>query len=280
MAYEYKWYILKINYGCEKDIRGLVENSVYFKEVFISYQTVYNTHSDAEDLREVYVCMHLCDESKKALKEVSALGNDEFDKLKVVSNDEVELQRKEFWRYKWYILRVASNYEEKVHKYMLENSVRLGVDSYFKEVLIPYEELNEMELRNRKVAIRKKCFPGYVFLYVNLCDEVLNFINNIPKSLKVYGFLKYDNGNVPKVISDSEIGTMFSTIRHTQETQKLSDGYKPGDKVKINEGAFQDFIGEVKEVNEEKKSINVEVPVWGKSAMIQLSQAEVERIEE
>lgn len=113
---------------------------------------------------------------------------------------------------------------------------------------------------------------------MNLCDEVLNFINNIPKSLKVYGFLK--NGNVPKVIEDNEIRSMCSALYNAQETKKLSYGYEKGEKVKINDGLFQNFTGKVDMVNDEKKIINVEVSILGKPTIIELDLAQVEKIED
>ncbi|WCR57701.1 MAG: Transcription termination/antitermination protein NusG [Wolbachia endosymbiont of Ctenocephalides felis wCfeJ] len=276
---EYKWYIIKINYGHEQHVLELASSTTYFKEVFIPYQTVCNSKSGIrEQPCEVYVCMHLCDESKGILNQALEFSNGELSDFEVVSDDEVSAKRREFNKYKWYILRVASNYEEKVCQHILENSMRLGVSNYFKEVFIPYEEPSEAELRSKKAAMRRRCFPGYVFLYVNLCDEVLNFVNNIPKSLKVYGFLK--NGNVPKVISDDEITSMCSALYNAQETKKLGHGYEKGEKVKINDGLFQNFTGKVDMINDEKKIINVEVSILGKPTIIELDLAQVEKIED
>ncbi|QOD38437.1 transcription termination/antitermination protein NusG [Candidatus Wolbachia massiliensis] len=278
MAYEYKWYIIKVDYGYENHIRELVSDTVYFKELFIPYQTICNSKSNTKESCEMYVCMHLCDESKNILNQVPGLHSDESGNFEIVSDDEISLKRRELSKYKWYILRVASNCEEKVCQHVLENSIRLGVNDYFKEVFIPYEEPSEMELRSKKIATRRKCFPGYVFLYVNLCDEVLNFVNNIPKSLKVYGFLK--NGNVPKVISDDEIRSMCNALYDAQETKKLSYGYEKGEKVKINDGLFQDFTGKIDEINDERKVVNVEVSILGKPTIIELDLAQVEKVED
>ncbi len=278
MAYEHKWYIIKVNYGHERNILELVSNAVYFKEVFIPYQTVCNSKSDIKEVCEVYVCMYLCDESRDILSKTLGFHSGDSSNFKIVLDEEVNLKRKEFNKYKWYILRVASNYEEKVCQHVLENSMRLGVNDYFKEVFIPYEELSEVELRSKKAAMRRKCFPGYVFLYVDLCDEVLNFVNNIPKSLKVYGFLK--NGSVQKVISDDEIYSMCNALYNAQETKKLSHGYEKGEKVKINDGLFQNFTGKVDMINDEKKIINIEVSILGKPTIIELDLAQVEKIED
>ncbi|MDM8335669.1 transcription termination/antitermination protein NusG [Wolbachia pipientis] len=278
MEHEYKWYTIKVNYGHERHVRKLVSSAIYFKEVFIPYQTVCNSKPDIKELYEVYVCMHLCDESKDILNQTPGFCNGEPGNFDVVSDNEVSLKRREFNKYKWYILRVASNYEEKVCQHILENSIRLGINDYFKEVFIPYEEPSEAELRSKKTAKRRKCFPGYVFLYVNLCDEVLNFVNSIPKSLKVYGFLK--NGNIPKVISDNEILSMRDALYNAQEAKKLSHGYEKGEKVKINDGLFQNFTGRVDTINDEKKIINVEVLILGKPTIIELDLAQVEKIKD
>ncbi|QKX02460.1 transcription termination/antitermination protein NusG [Wolbachia endosymbiont of Dirofilaria (Dirofilaria) immitis] len=274
---EYKWYIIKINYGHEKHVRELANNAPYFKEVFIPYQIMCSSKSDTQEPCNIYIYMHLCDRSKDILNQTLKCCSDVTSDLETVSDDEVSLKRREFNKYKWYILRVVSNYEEKVCQHILENSMRLGVSNYFKEVFIPYEEPNEAELRSKKTAMRRKCFPGYVFLYVNLCDEVLNFINNIPKSLKVYGFLK--NGNLPKVISNDEIYLMCNALYNAQEKRKLSHGYEKGEKVKINDGLFQNFTGKVDMINDEKKIINVEVSILGKPTIIELDLVQVEKVE-
>ncbi|NUY39317.1 transcription termination/antitermination factor NusG [Wolbachia endosymbiont of Litomosoides brasiliensis] len=278
MAYDHKWYVVKVDHGHERSILELASNAAYFKEVFIPYQTVYNSKFNIKKAYEVYVCMYLCDESRDILSKTLGFHGGGSGGFKIVSDEEVDSKRKEFNKYKWYILRVASNYEEKVCQHVLENSMRLGINGYFKEVFIPYEEANEVELRSKRTAIRRKCFPGYVFLYVNLCDEVLNFVNNIPKSLKVYGFLK--NGNVPKVISDDEVRSMCDALYNAQETKKLSHGYEKGEKVKINDGLFQNFTGKVDVINDEKRVINVEVSILGKPTIIELDLAQVEKIED
>nr|WP_255419699.1 transcription termination/antitermination protein NusG [Wolbachia endosymbiont of Dipetalonema caudispina] len=275
---EYKWHVIKVKYGYEKHIRELVSNNaLYFKEVFIPYQTTCSSKSSIQKLCEIYIYMHLCNESRDMLNQTLKFCSSTPDNFKEISDNEVSSRRKEFNQYKWYILRVISNYEEKVCQHILENSIRLGVNNYFKEIFIPYEELNEAELRSKKTTTRRKCFPGYVFLYVNLCDEVLNFIKNIPKSLKVYGFLK--NGNVPKIISNDEIYLMCNALYNAQEKKKLSYGYEKGEKVKINDGLFQNFTGKVDMINDEKKIINVEVSILGKPTIIELDLAQVEKVE-
>ncbi|MDN5247781.1 MAG: transcription termination/antitermination protein NusG [Wolbachia endosymbiont of Tyrophagus putrescentiae] len=276
MTYEYKWYIIRVSYGCEQDICELVNKAIYFKDVFVPYQIVHSLRSSKnEEPLELYVYMHLCDESRAILNEISGFESDDFE---VVSNDEIDLKRKEFDKYKWYILRVASNYEEKVRQHILENSMRLGVNDYFKELFIPYEELNQVESHSKKVVTRRKCFPGYIFLYVNLCDDVLNFISNIPKSLKVYGFLR--DGSTPKVILGGEINSMCDALYTAQESKKLGCSYEKGEKVKINDGLFQNFIGKIEMINDEAKVVSVEVSILGKPTIIEFDINQVEKIED
>ncbi|MDG7056147.1 MAG: transcription termination/antitermination protein NusG [Wolbachia endosymbiont of Meromenopon meropis] len=275
---EYKWYVVRVNYGYERYARDLTNRASYFKEVFIPYQSVGNSRSDLNRSCDIYICMYLCDESKSILNQMPGFCDDETGNFTVVLDDEMSLKRREFDKYKWYILRVASNYEEKVRQHILENSVRLRVNDYFKQVFIPYEEPDEAKLKSKKTVARKKCFPGYVFLCINLCDEVFSFVNNIPKSLKVYGFLKDDNA--PRVILNDEIYLMCNALYSAQETRKLSHGYEKGERVRINDGLFQSFTGKVDMINDEKKIINVEVSILGKPTVIELDLAQVEKIED
>lgn len=274
MTYEYKWYTIKVNSDSERNVRALVGNHTYFKDILVPYQSL----CGFEEVLELYLYMYLCDESKNILNEIPGFySGDSKGVFTVISDSDINLKFKEFGKYKWYILRVASNYEEKVRQYIQENSKRLIMGSYFKELLIPYEESSEIELRSKKIVAKRKYFPGYIFLYINLCDEVLNFINNIPRSLKVYGFLK--NGNVPKVISDDEINLMHQGMCSSNENKKLSYGYEKGEKVKINGGLFQDFIGKIEMVNDDAKTVNVEVSILGKSTIIGCDINQLEKIE-
>ncbi len=276
MTYEYKWYIVRARCGCEQDILALV-NGNYFKEVFVPYKMA------DSDLREIYVHMYLCDESRNVLCGISGLCDDSFE---VISDNEIDLKRKELEKYGWYLLRVASNYEEKVRQYILENSTRLGISDYFREVYIPYEELSGVVLKSKKAVMRKKHCPGYIFLYVNLCDEVLNFISNIPKSLKVYGFLK--DGSVPKAISNDTINSMCNTLYTAQKDKDLSCGFEKGEKIRIIEGTFQNFTGIIESIDEmndekecEKKEIvSVMIYIFGKPTMLKFSLAQIEKVEE
>ncbi|UWI82983.1 transcription termination/antitermination protein NusG [Wolbachia endosymbiont of Howardula sp.] len=270
MENEYKWYVIKVNYGCEHKIQELIDSTIYFKEVFIPF-SYHITHAIQEQCN-AYIHMNLCDESTKILSQYH-VGD-----FTVISESEIHLIRQDYNKNKWYILRVAANYEEKVRRHILENTTRLRINQYFKEVFIPYDEINDSQTKYKKNPTRKKCFPGYVFLYINLCDEVLNFINSIPKSLKVYGFLK--NGHVPKIISEDEIYLVCRALRSAQEAKKLSFGYEKGEKIKIKEGLFQNFTGKVEMINEEKKTMNVEVSILGKPTLIELDLSEVDKIED
>ncbi|CAD7000738.1 unnamed protein product [Ceratitis capitata] len=131
------------------------------------------------------------------------------------------------------------------------------------------------------ILLAKKVGVKYIVVYINKADvadhDIIGLVEMEVRELLIYGFLK--NGNVPKVISDDEIYLMCNALYNAQEKKKSSHGYEKGEKVKINDGLFQNFIGKVDMINNEKKIINVEVSILGKPTIIELDLAQVEKVE-
>lgn len=176
----------------------------------------------------------------------------------------------------WYILRTISGKEMKV-KEMLEAARKNNPElerSIF-QVLVPTEKV--YTTRNGKKVLKEKIlFSGYVFVQCCLQGEVENFLQN---TSNVINFVRSrEGGKKPEPVPESQIAIMLGNAeaREEQADDALND-FIVGESVKVNYGPFSGFIGEIKEVNREKRELTVMVMVFGRETPLKLDNSQVER---
>ncbi len=172
---------------------------------------------------------------------------------------------------KWYIIHTYSGYENKVKESIEQRFSALGKDDLLGEVLIPTENVLEMK-NGKKVVTSKKLFPGYIYIRMILTDDAWHVVKNTPR---VTGFV---GGRSPVPLSEDEINTILNQVHLGQEKPKPKFLFETGEKVKIIDGPFANFIGSVDEINEDKGTLKVMVTIFGRSTPVELSFHEVEKI--
>ncbi|MCB1050867.1 MAG: transcription termination/antitermination factor NusG [Acidobacteria bacterium] len=172
---------------------------------------------------------------------------------------------------RWYIIHTYSGYEEKVKESLEQRFEALGKGDLLGQVLIPTESV--MELKNgKKVVTTKKLFPGYIYVQMLLTDDGWHVVKNTPR---VTGFV---GGRNPAPLTDSEIDNILNQVQMAQEKPKPKYSFDLGEKIKIIDGPFLNFIGNVDEVNQDKGTLKVMVTIFGRSTPVELSFHEVEKI--
>ena len=174
--------------------------------------------------------------------------------------------------FKWYVVRVASSRENSVVTSLQERAKLANMESYFEEILVPTEEITEMK-SGKKRNIKRKFFPGYILVKMNLTDESWHFTRNIPN---VLGFLS-SSQNKPLPISDKEAKAIADKLAGKGSKPKPSDVFEAGEVVRIVDGPFADFNGVVEEVNYEKCRLVVAVLIFGRSTPVDLEFSQVEK---
>ena len=172
---------------------------------------------------------------------------------------------------KWYIVHTYSGYENKVKENLEQRFESLGKGELLQEVLIPTESVMEMK-NGKKMVTTKKLFPGYIYLHMNLTDEGWHIVKNTPR---VTGFV---GGRNPAPLTEKEINSILTQVHNAQEKPKPKYSFEVKEQIKITEGPFANFIGEVDEVNQEKGTLKVMVTIFGRSTPVELNFHEVEKI--
>ncbi|HZH54760.1 MAG TPA: transcription termination/antitermination protein NusG [Sphingobacteriaceae bacterium] len=174
---------------------------------------------------------------------------------------------------KWYVVRAVSGKEKKVKQYIESEINRLGINHLVPQVLIPMEKYYQMR-DGKKVAKERNYYPGYVLLEAALDGELEHIIKGINS---VIGFLG-DKDGVPTPMRQSEVNRILGKVDEMAEQgEMINVPYYVGESVKVNDGPFNGFTGEIEEVNEEKKKLKVMVKVFGRKTPLELNYMQVEK---
>jgi transcriptional antiterminator NusG len=172
----------------------------------------------------------------------------------------------------WYVVHAYSGFEKKVAQSMREQSVVKGMEELFDDILVPTEEVVEMR-RGSKVNSERKFFPGYVLVKMELNEDSYHLVKNTPK---VTGFL--GAGNKPVPISQAEADRILHQVKEGVERPKPSVTFEIGEEVRVNDGPFQSFNGQVEDVDEERARLKVSVSIFGRSTPVELEYGQVEKL--
>jgi transcription termination/antitermination protein NusG len=173
---------------------------------------------------------------------------------------------------RWYIVHTYSNFEKKVMESLKEQAIQKHLEEYFEQVIVPTEEVVEIR-RGRRIKSERRFFPGYVLAKVDLTDEVFHLIKNTPK---VTGFL--GSGSKPVPISDVEANRILNQVAEGVERPKASIRFEVGEQVRVADGPFASFNGQVEEVDEERARLKVAVSIFGRPTPVELEYGQVEKV--
>jgi transcription termination/antitermination protein NusG len=173
---------------------------------------------------------------------------------------------------RWYIVHAYSNFEKKVADSIKEQSVQKGLGDLFEQVLVPTEEVVEIR-RGRKIKSERRFFPGYVLVKMEMTDQAFHLIKNTPK---VTGFLGSDSKPIP--ITDTEASRILNQVAEGVERPKASITFEVGEQVRVADGPFASFNGQVEEVDEERSRLKVAVSIFGRPTPVELEYGQVEKI--
>lgn len=172
---------------------------------------------------------------------------------------------------RWYIVHAYSNFEKKVAEAIRERAASEGLEDHFEEILVPTEEVIEVR-RGRKVASERKFFPGYVLVKMDMTDEAYHLIKDTPK---VTGFLGSESKPIP--ISESEAQNILHQVKEGVERPKSSIIYEVGEVVKVLDGPFDGFKGQIEEVDDERQRVKVAVEIFGRETPVELEFSQVQK---
>jgi transcriptional antiterminator NusG len=170
----------------------------------------------------------------------------------------------------WYVVHAYSGFEEKV-KISLEEKIKLnGLEDKISRILIPTEKVIELKGKKKKET-DKKFYPGYILVEMELDDETWLLIKN---TLRVTGFV---GGAKPIALPEEEVEIILQQLERGP-APVIRSQFEKGEKVKITDGPFSTFVGDIEEVDMDHGRLRVMVSIFGRLTPVELAFAQVEKV--
>jgi transcriptional antiterminator NusG len=187
----------------------------------------------------------------------------------------------------WFIIHTYSGYEAKVMESLRQRIKMEEREEHFGDLQIPEETYEEMKVdaksgRKERVLKKRKSFPGYLLVQIGVTKKGANFemedadwhlVRNTPKVTSFVGA----NKKRPTPLTEDEVRQIMNHTEETQEKPKPKYHFEKGEKVRIIDGPFANFEGDVEEIHEERSTIKVMVTVFGRSTPVELDFIQVEK---
>ncbi len=194
--------------------------------------------------------------------------------------EEDEIEEDDPWTRpgEWYVVHTQSGYEKKVTANLHSRIESMNMEDSIFEVVIPMEEVDEFR-NGRKQTVQRKVFPGYLLVRCRMDDESWYCIRNTPG---VTGFVGQSRpGQKPTPLSRRDVRNFLSakaTDPERQARRKPKLEYEVGDSVRVREGPFADFSGEIAEINTDHLKMKVLVNIFGRETLVEMDFGQVAKL--
>ena len=175
---------------------------------------------------------------------------------------------------RWYSLRVISGKERKIKERIELEIQRSGWTDFITQILVPTEKVYKIR-QGKKVISERNILPGYILveaLAKNFTGEMVQAITGMPNVIHFLG------RNNPIPMQQSEANRMLGKVDESQDVgESLLEPFIVGETVKIVDGPFNEFVGDIQEINDEKKKLKVIVKIFGRGTEVELNFIQVEK---
>jgi transcription termination/antitermination protein NusG len=179
---------------------------------------------------------------------------------------------------RFYVLRVASNKEDRVREALMRKVKIEALEETVGRILVPTERVRSMKSGTKKESDRK-LYPGYVFIELNTDQD-----GRIPE--KVWFVIKETDGvgdfigsnGKPLPMSPVDQAKMLEEAERPDEAPRLDASFKKGDKIKVREGAFENFEGEVEEILVDQGKVRIITSIFGRPTPLELDYWQIEKV--
>ncbi|MFZ8879968.1 MAG: transcription termination/antitermination protein NusG [Paracoccaceae bacterium] len=172
---------------------------------------------------------------------------------------------------RWYSVSVLSNFEKKIAEQIRTSVIETGLEDEIEEVLVPTEEVIEVR-RGKKVTTERRFMPGYVLVRMEMSDQGYHLINSMNR---VTGFLGPQGRPMP--MRDAEVNAILNRVQEGEEAPRTLLTFEVGEKVKVNDGPFEDFDGLVEFVDDANQRLKVTVSIFGRETPVELEFTQVSK---
>ena len=175
--------------------------------------------------------------------------------------------------FKWYVVQTYSSMENAVERSIQERVLRENLSDKFGRILVPTEEVVEVK-NGKKYTTNRKFYPGYVLIEMAMNDETWHLVK---ATNKVSGFWGGEKIPPPSVCPERKVKKISARINGGGKNPRHKVEFEVGEVVRVKEGPFADFNGNVDEVNYEKSKVRLTVSIFGRPTPVDLDFSQIEK---
>lgn len=179
----------------------------------------------------------------------------------------------------WYILKVQVNRENSICEALQRNIKRSGLESYFTDILVPTEDVREFNKNGKSRVVKRKLYPGYIVVRMAINDETWFLVRDTPGIGDFTGA-----AGKPVPLGEAEIQKILAAARPEEveagqeDSIKTAIRFKVGDKVRVKDGYFQNYEGDVSNIDERNGRVTVMINIFGRANPVELDHWQVETV--
>jgi transcriptional antiterminator NusG len=194
-------------------------------------------------------------------------------------------------RLKWYVVHTYSGFENKAKTAMQDRIKQSGLDEYFGEILIPVETVEETTTEEKagktvtkKRQVKRKFAPGYIFVQMEMKAETWQCVKNTPKVMDFIGAPNMKSANTETdlkripAVPEKQVLAMTQQLTETAARPTPKIEFDVGDKVRVVDGNFVNFNGDVTEVNQAKQKVKVSITIFGRSQPVEFDYHQLAKV--
>ncbi|MHB8971879.1 MAG: transcription termination/antitermination protein NusG [Pirellulaceae bacterium] len=177
---------------------------------------------------------------------------------------------------RWYILKVQVNREESIRR-ALERRVKIaGLERFFGDIVVPTEDVAEYNKNGKRRIVKKKLYPGYLMIHLALNDDTWFLVRETPGIGDFTG-----SAGKPTPMADHEVQRIVTASKGVEAGEspvKTAIPFKSGDRVRVKEGYFENFEGDIESIDEANGRVTVMINIFGRSTPVELEHWQMESI--
>lgn len=173
----------------------------------------------------------------------------------------------------WYILKVQSNREDSISEALQRRIMLQGMEKWFGEVVVPKEQVTDFK-GGKKRVVSRKLYPGYILVQMILNDETWYLV----RETGGIGDFTGSAGRPSPMLPQDVAKLLHKEEEQATEAPRLKINFKKGDRVKINEGTFENFEGEVEQIDEANGRVTVMLSIFGRSTPVDIEYWQIESV--
>jgi transcriptional antiterminator NusG len=202
-------------------------------------------------------------------------ADDDMDVEPLELNLDEEEEQEEDVSKDWYILKVQSNREASIRDGLARRVQVAGLDRYFGDIIVPTEDVAEFKAGKKRI-VKRKMYPGYIVVHMAINDDTWFLVRETPGIGDFTGA-----GGKPTPMLSHEVDRILKAMKPEEEggeVVKTAIPFKPGDRVRIKEGTFENFEGEVEGIDEANGRVTVMINIFGRSTPAELEHWQIEAL--